>query len=99
MVLKTALIMTGMKAYQAVQEGFSVEDLTTALWAHPAVLALGVDLGLCAVGFSAWNFLGPRVAGAGAKKGVNASAAAPVSGKEKRKEAKAARKSGGLGRR
>jgi hypothetical protein len=96
-VLKTALIMTCMKAYQAVQEGFSVEEITVALWAHPAVLALGGDLFLCAVGFTAWNYCGPRMrsatgpvaaaAAAGGKK-----AAAPVSAKEKKKEAKAARK-------
>jgi hypothetical protein len=95
-VLKTALIMTCMKAYQAVQEGFSVEEITVALWAHPAVLALGGDLFLCAVGFTAWNYCGPRMrsatgpvaaAAAGGQK-----AAAPVSAKEKKKEAKAARK-------
>ena len=94
-VLKTALIMTCMKAYQAVQEGFSVEQITVALWDHPAVLALGGDLFLCAVGFTAWNYCGPRVravpvgAAAGGKKAV----APAQTAKEKKKEAKAARKS------
>jgi hypothetical protein len=96
-VLKTALIMTCMKAYQAVQEGFSAEEITVALWAHPAVLALGGDLFLCAVGFTAWNYWGPRVRGAGPAAAAAAVAgektAAPVSGKERKKEARAARKS------
>jgi hypothetical protein len=103
-VLKTALIMTCMKAYQAVQEGFSIEDITVALWAHPAVSALGGDLLLCAVSFAAWNYWGPRLrvaaaAGPAAAK-TPATAAAAMTGKDKRKEAKAARKSGGaVGRR
>ena len=95
-VLKTALIMTCMKAYQAVQEGFSVEEITVALWAHPAVLALGGDLFLCAVGFTAWNYCGPRMRSATGPVAADAAggkkAAAPVSAKEKKKEAKAARK-------
>ncbi|KAM0690575.1 hypothetical protein Q7P36_009343 [Cladosporium allicinum] len=89
-VLKTALIMTCMKAYQAVQEGFGPEEITVALWAHPAVLALGGDVFLCAVSFSAWNWAGPRV------RTRVAAAAKPVvaatSAKDKKKEAKAARK-------
>jgi hypothetical protein len=95
-VLKTALIMTGMKAYQAVQEGFGPEAITVALWGHPAVLALGGDVFLCAVGFTAWNWAGPRMGAAAGSAVVEkpAAAAAAASGKEKRKEAKAARKSG-----
>jgi len=91
-VLKTALIMTCMKAYQAMQEGFSAEEITVALWAHPAVLALGGDLFLCAVGFTAWNYWGPRVRSAGPAAAAKKPSVA-VSGKEKKKEAKAARKS------
>jgi hypothetical protein len=107
-VLKTALIMTCMKVYQALQEGFSVEDVTVALWGHPAVLALGGDVFLCAVGFTAWNWVGPKVerpavagpAGAAKTKTKTktksaATAATTTGRKEARKEAKAARKSGG----
>jgi hypothetical protein len=104
-VLKTALIMTCMKVYQALQEGFSLEDVTVALWGHPAVLALGGDVFLCAVGFTAWNWVGPRVervvaagpATAAAKTKTKTAATATTTGrKEARKEAKAARKSGGV---
>jgi hypothetical protein len=93
-VLKTALIMTCMKAYQAIQEGFSVEQITVALWAHPAVLALGGDLFLCAVGFTAWNYCGPRVRAVpvGAAAGGKKAPAPAQTAKEKKKEAKAARK-------
>ena len=106
-VLKTALIMTCMKAYQAVQEGFGPEEITVALWGHPAVLALGGDVFLCAVAFTAWNWCGPRVmrpaasgsAAAAAAKTKTKTAATGTTGKENRKEArkeaKAARKSGG----
>ena len=106
-ILKTALIMTCMKAYQAVQEGFGPEEITVALWGHPAVLALGGDVFLCAVAFTAWNWCGPRVmrpaasgsAAAAAAKTKTKTAATGTTGKENRKEArkeaKAARKSGG----
>ena len=102
-VLKTALIMTCMKAYQAVQEGFGPEEITVALWGHPAVLALGGDVFLCAVAFTAWNWCGPRVvrpaASGSAAAAKTKTKATGTTGKENRKEArkeaKAARKSGG----
>jgi len=101
-LLKTALLMTGLKGYQALQEGFGVGEVVGAgfgIRGHPAVRALGWDFLLCAGGFGAWNFLGPKVAAAAAggveKAGAPAVAAPAQSAKEKKREAKAARKSGG----
>jgi hypothetical protein len=59
-VLKSAIIMTGMKGYQAMQEGFSPQGIASALFSHPAVASLGCDFILSALSFAAWNYLGPR---------------------------------------
>lgn len=61
-ILKSSLIMTGMKAYQALQEGFSVPEIVNGLGSHPAVMALGCDFFVSAVSFAAWTYLGPRSA-------------------------------------
>lgn len=59
-ILKTSLIMTGMKAYQAIQEDFTPQAVLKALSSHPAVTALGYDFILSAVSFAAWTYLGPK---------------------------------------
>lgn len=59
-ILKAALIMSGMKAYQAVQEGWDVGMLFLALRDHPAVTALGYDFLLSAVSFAIWTLMGPK---------------------------------------
>lgn len=59
-VLKSAIIMTGMKGYQAMQEGFSPLVIGNALFSHPAVTSLGCDFVLSALSFAAWTYLGPR---------------------------------------
>lgn len=59
-VLKSSIIMTGMKGYQAMQEGFSPQSIVSALFTHPAVTSLGCDFILSAVSFAAWTYLGPR---------------------------------------
>jgi hypothetical protein len=59
-ILKSAIIMTGMKGYQAMQEGFSPQVIASALFSHPAVVSLGCDFILSALSFAAWNYLGPR---------------------------------------
>lgn len=105
-VLKTSLIMTGMKGYQAFQEGFSIEGVTVALWGHPAVLVFGVDLVVVGLGFAGWNWFGPMRRGVGGVDGgvdggAGVKAKAPVGGtggKERRRDVRAAaRKSGGGG--
>ena len=59
-ILKTSLIMTGMKAYQAIQEDFTPQAVLKALSSHPAVTALGYDFILSAVSFAAWTYLRPK---------------------------------------
>lgn len=59
-VLKSSIIMTGMKGYQAMQEGFSPQAIGSALFSHPAVTSLGCDFVLSALSFTAWTYLGPR---------------------------------------
>ncbi|KAM0701412.1 hypothetical protein Q7P35_011773 [Cladosporium inversicolor] len=59
-VLKTSIIMTGMKVYQAMEEGFSPQSIPSALFSHPAVTSLGCDFVLSAVSFAAWAYLVPR---------------------------------------
>jgi hypothetical protein len=63
-VLKSSIIMTGMKGYQAMQEGFSPQSIVNALSSHPAVASLGCDFILSALSFAAWNYLVPRDASA-----------------------------------
>jgi len=63
-VLKTSIIMTGMKVYQAMEEGFSPQSIPSALFSHPAVASLGCDFIISAISFAAWNYLVPRDASA-----------------------------------
>jgi hypothetical protein len=56
-VLKTSIIMTGMKVYQAMEEGFSPLSIPSAIFSHPAVASLGCDFILSALSFAAWNYL------------------------------------------
>jgi hypothetical protein len=59
-VLKTSIVMTGMKVYQAMEEGFSPQSIPSALFSHPAVASLGCDFILSALSFAAFNYLVPR---------------------------------------
>lgn len=60
-ILKTSLIMTGMKAYQAIQEDFTPQAIGNALFSNPAVTSLGCDFILSAVSFAAWTYLRPML--------------------------------------
>lgn len=61
-VLKTSMIMTGMKAYQAVQEDVSIPMIISSLTSHPAVASLGYDFILSGLSFAAWTLIRPRTA-------------------------------------
>jgi hypothetical protein len=74
-VLKSAILMTGMKGYQAMQEGFSPQVVAGALFKHPAVASLGCDFILSALSFAAWTYLGPRGTSAATAVRVDASSA------------------------
>lgn len=63
-VLKSSIIMTGMKGYQAMQEGFSPQSIASALFSHPAVASLGCDFILSALSFAAWTYLVPQTSSA-----------------------------------
>jgi hypothetical protein len=76
-VLKSAIIMTGMKGYQAMQEGFSPQVIASALFSHPAVASLGCDFVLSALSFAAWNYLGPRATSVKAAPVSTAAASTP----------------------
>jgi hypothetical protein len=90
-VLKSSIIMTGMKCYQAMQEGFSPQSVASALFSHPAVASLGCDFILSAVSFAAWTYLVPRVASASAA--VPATATASVKNKKDGRKVSAASRS------
>lgn len=59
-ILKTAFIMTGFRAYQAVQEGWTIQAIGDALFSHPAVASLGCDFFISALSFAAWTVLRAR---------------------------------------
>jgi hypothetical protein len=84
-VLKSAIIMTGMKGYQAMQEGFSPQVIASALFSHPAVASLGCDFILSALSFAAWNYLAPRAA---SSKTAAVPPAAPTSSTRNKKDGK-----------
>jgi hypothetical protein len=90
-VLKSAIIMTGMKGYQAMQEGFSPQVIASALFSHPAVASLGCDFILSALSFAAWNYLGPRVVSG---KTAAVPVAAPTTRTRNKKDGKKANASG-----
>lgn len=83
-ILKSSLIMSGMKVYQCVQEGFSPQAIADGLFSHPAVASLGCDFFLSALSFAAWTLFGPRPAVVSKAK----PAAAPTSGKKTSKPRK-----------
>ena len=90
-VLKSSIIMTGMKGYQAMQEGFSPQSVASALFSHPAVASLGCDFILSAVSFAAWTYLVPRKASASTA--VPTTAIASVKNKKDGKKVSAASRS------
>jgi hypothetical protein len=90
-VLKTSIIMTGMKIYQAMEEGFSPFSIPSALFSHPAVTSLGCDFIISALSFAAWNYLVPR--GTSASSVVPATTTASVKIKKDGKKTSAAGRS------
>ncbi|KAM0722049.1 hypothetical protein Q7P37_002975 [Cladosporium fusiforme] len=90
-VLKTSMIMTGMKGYQAVQEGWSVPMIFSSLTSHPAVASLGYDFILSAVSFAAWTLLRPRPAAVRATAAVPPTVSAKSASTSKRSQGKKAR--------
>jgi hypothetical protein len=56
-VLTTALVMSGIKALQARDEGWSIDAVWSALFSHPAVSSLGCDFLLSGVSFLMWTSL------------------------------------------
>lgn len=90
-VLKTSIIMTGMKVYQAMEEGFSPQSVTSALFSHPAVASLGCDFILSAASFAAWNYLVPG--DTSATSAIPAGTTASVKMKKEGKKASAAGRS------
>lgn len=91
-ILKSALIMTGMKGYQAVQEGFTLPMIVDGLSSHPAVMSLGYDFFISALSFAAWTLLGPKITiPATASTGENTSTATATKEKKEKKKGGAGR--------
>lgn len=90
-ILKTSLIMTGMKAYQAVQEDLSIPMIVNSLSSHPAVASLGHDFILSAISFGAWTLFRPKTAARKPASATDTTPKAKMAGTSKRSQGKKAR--------